>query len=106
MKSLSERQQMIIWNAIKRIQRSLTEDELAQSIATFEEEVGAIDKDFVCYFKKEYLCEDWKYSWLDITRKKLGIQREGLGNTTNYLEAIFKKLLTVYLGQKVRLTVS
>jgi hypothetical protein len=103
---LTAEQQGQIIALIKLMARARTEEEFDERAEEFKRTVGEFAPEFVTYFVDTFLCADWKLTWSDVLRLQFNIPREGLGNTTNYVEALFKKLLNVFLGEKVRLTVS
>jgi len=62
--------------------------DLDTEIEEFKTRAPNISAKFSEFFIKEYLCDAWKYTWIDLSRPS----RDGLWNTNKYSEALFRTI--------------
>ncbi|KAL6064375.1 Transcription factor BYE1 [Balamuthia mandrillaris] len=85
--------QSTIMALLKRIQHAPTEEEEEEARELLQASFG----DFYTYFEANWLSADWKDAWT--TRNRPGF-REGLYNTNNVTEALWKKVVRLDFHQK------
>ena len=79
---------------VLKIQRSANAEELAKNIGDMAIFCKANKlNEFLGWFENSLLDEDWRDSWVDLTR----ISRSGIYNTNNASESFFKNLLRGFL---------
>ncbi|KAL6040452.1 putative High mobility group protein B3 [Balamuthia mandrillaris] len=92
-KAAVDADQSAIMALLKRVQHAPTEEEEEEALELLESSFG----DFYTYFKANWLSADWKDAWT--TRSRPGF-REGLYNTNNATEALWKKVVRLDFHQK------
>ncbi|KAL6046014.1 GTP--RNA guanylyltransferase [Balamuthia mandrillaris] len=92
-KAVVDADQSTIMALLKRVQHALTEEEEEKVLELLESSFS----DFYTYFKANWLSADWKDAWM--TRSRPGF-REGLYNTNNTTEALWKKVVRLDFHQK------